>query len=75
MMYVSANEKAVSLNLHRYNEAKPRDEWVLDWPGMVVLVVTAVYWTKDVTEVRLHSLPGVSAQLGYVDYTILAVIN
>ena len=25
---------------------KPRTEWVLEWPGMVVLVVTAVYWTK-----------------------------
>ena len=24
--------------------SKPRHEWVLDWPGMVVLVVTAVYW-------------------------------
>ncbi|GAX74205.1 hypothetical protein CEUSTIGMA_g1654.t1 [Chlamydomonas eustigma] len=28
---------------------KPRSEWVLEWPGMVVLVVTAVYWTKGVT--------------------------
>ena len=25
---------------------KPRSEWVLEWPGMVVLVVTAIYWTK-----------------------------
>ena len=25
---------------------KPRCEWVLEWPGMVVLVVTAIYWTK-----------------------------
>ena len=30
--------------------AKPRDQWVLDWPGMVVLVVTAVFWTRQVTE-------------------------
>ena len=29
--------------------AKPRDQWVLDWPGMVVLVCTAVNWTADVT--------------------------
>ena len=28
--------------------AKPRSEWVLEWPGMVVLVVTAIYWTKGV---------------------------
>ena len=30
--------------------AKARDDWVLDWPGMVVLVCTGVYWTKDVTD-------------------------
>ena len=25
---------------------KPRHTWVLDWPGMVVLVVAGVYWTR-----------------------------
>ena len=25
-----------------------RDKWVLEWPGQVVLVVTAIYWTRDV---------------------------
>lgn len=24
----------------------PRHEWVLEWPGMVVLVVTAIFWTR-----------------------------
>ncbi|KAF5843854.1 dynein heavy chain, N-terminal region 2-domain-containing protein [Dunaliella salina] len=28
--------------------AFPRHEWVLEWPGMVVLVVTAIYWTRNV---------------------------
>ncbi|GMH41668.1 hypothetical protein BSKO_09578 [Bryopsis sp. KO-2023] len=28
--------------------AKPRNDWVLEWPGMVVLVVTALYWTQGV---------------------------
>ncbi|GLC41774.1 hypothetical protein PLESTM_001238200 [Pleodorina starrii] len=27
---------------------RPRDEWVLQWPGMVVLVVTAIFWTSGV---------------------------
>ncbi len=26
--------------------AKPRERWVLDWPGMVVLVVAGVFWTR-----------------------------
>eukprot|EP00967_Tisochrysis_lutea_P016964 scaffold19164_cov19-Tisochrysis_lutea.AAC.1 len=26
----------------------PRPQWVLQWPGQVVLVVTAVYWTRGV---------------------------
>ncbi|KAK3267509.1 hypothetical protein CYMTET_23939 [Cymbomonas tetramitiformis] len=30
--------------------AKSRDEWVLEWPGQIVLVVSAIYWTTDVTE-------------------------
>jgi len=30
--------------------AKPRTEWVLEHPGQVVLVVTAVFWTADVEQ-------------------------
>jgi dynein heavy chain len=26
----------------------PREQWVLDWPGQIVLVVTAIYWTREV---------------------------
>jgi dynein heavy chain, axonemal len=29
---------------------RPRHEWVLQWPGMVVLVVSAIYWTQGVTQ-------------------------
>lgn len=24
----------------------PRERWVLEWPGQVVLVVTAIFWTR-----------------------------
>lgn len=27
---------------------RPREAWVLDWPGQVILVVSAIFWTADV---------------------------
>jgi dynein heavy chain len=30
--------------------SKPRHEWMLDWPGMVVLVVEGIYWTRGTEE-------------------------
>eukprot|EP00201_Polytomella_parva_P020499 CAMPEP_0175042260 /NCGR_PEP_ID=MMETSP0052_2-20121109/2450_1 /TAXON_ID=51329 ORGANISM="Polytomella parva, Strain SAG 63-3" /NCGR_SAMPLE_ID=MMETSP0052_2 /ASSEMBLY_ACC=CAM_ASM_000194 /LENGTH=3805 /DNA_ID=CAMNT_0016305023 /DNA_START=33 /DNA_END=11446 /DNA_ORIENTATION=+ len=29
--------------------ASKREKWVLEWPGQIVLVVTAIYWTQDVS--------------------------
>ena len=37
-----------SLGLAAYAGAARKD-WVISWPGMVVLLVTAMFWTKDVT--------------------------
>ena len=31
-------------------EEKPRDKWVLEWPGQVVIAASTIYWTKDVTD-------------------------
>ena len=28
--------------------ATPREQWVLQWPGQVVLTVTAIFWTQEV---------------------------
>jgi dynein heavy chain len=33
-----------------YSGAK-RVDWVLDWPGQVVLAGDLIYWTSEVTEV------------------------
>jgi len=30
--------------------ARERHDWVLHWPGMVVLVVTAIFWTEAATK-------------------------
>ena len=29
---------------------KKRDQWVLEWPGQVVIAVDNIYWTKEVAE-------------------------
>ena len=31
-----------------YDE-QPRDKWVLEWPGQVIIAASTIYWTRDVT--------------------------
>lgn len=31
-------------------EEHPRDKWVLEWPGQVVIAASTIYWTRDVTD-------------------------
>lgn len=35
-----------------------REKWVLEWPGQVVLAVTAIFWTADVTNALKNGVPG-----------------
>lgn len=38
-------------------EDTPRVQWVVQWPGQVVLAGTSIYWTKDVaTAIRNGTL-------------------
>ena len=38
--------------------AQPREQWVLEWPGQVVLAVTAIFWTSAVPNALKNGIPG-----------------
>lgn len=41
----------------------PRTEWILQWPGQVVIAGCQTYWTSEVTESLLKSTDGLSSLL------------
>jgi dynein heavy chain len=47
--------------MHALVAGKPRHEWVLEWPGMVVLVVTGIFWTRAVEAALGQGPKGVKA--------------
>lgn len=38
--------------------AQAREQWVLEWPGQVVLAVSAIFWTSAVTNALTNGIPG-----------------
>ena len=51
-------------NSHKAYSDTPRDRWVLEWPGQVVICVSQIYWTKEITQILAK---GLGAQ-GLKDY-------
>lgn len=38
----------------------PRAQWVLDWPGQIVIAVSTIYWTRDVNDAIINGTMKVS---------------
>ncbi|OAJ37962.1 hypothetical protein BDEG_21931 [Batrachochytrium dendrobatidis JEL423] len=49
VMQMSVHQQIV--NSHKAYMDTPREKWILEWPGQVVICVSQIYWTKEVTEV------------------------
>jgi dynein heavy chain len=45
--------KTKTIDSWKSYEKTPRTEWIPQWPGMVVLCVSQIYWTADI-QARLH---------------------
>lgn len=44
---------------HQDYPSKQRTAWLLDWPGMVVLAIDQIYWTREVeSALDIGGLPG-----------------
>ncbi|KAJ3222668.1 Dynein heavy chain 3, axonemal [Clydaea vesicula] len=46
----SSVHQQVSNAMKAYAETK-REKWVLEWPGQVVICVSQIYWTQELTEI------------------------
>lgn len=46
------------LNLRLHPAQLPRKQWVLQWPGQVVICASSIFWTTEVSEAIVNnSLP------------------
>ncbi|TPX70976.1 hypothetical protein CcCBS67573_g06369 [Chytriomyces confervae] len=52
LMLISLRE--VCATSHAAYRETPREKWVLEWPGQVVIGVSSIYWTKEVEFVLLE---------------------
>ncbi|KAJ3297193.1 Dynein heavy chain 3, axonemal [Borealophlyctis nickersoniae] len=57
----SSIHQQISTALKAYVDT-PRAKWVLEWPGQVVICVSQIFWTKEVTEaIRQGGVAGLRA--------------
>ncbi|XP_012866608.1 PREDICTED: dynein heavy chain 3, axonemal [Dipodomys ordii] len=56
-MMLASLRDVIGLGIDAYTLV-PRNSWVLEWPGQVVICVSSIFWTKEVSEaLEGHTLP------------------
>uniref|UniRef100_A0A667J1Y3 Dynein axonemal heavy chain 3 n=1 Tax=Lynx canadensis TaxID=61383 RepID=A0A667J1Y3_LYNCA len=46
-MMLASMQEVIRLGIEAYVQV-PRNQWVLQWPGQVVICVSSIFWTKEV---------------------------
>ncbi|ELK12135.1 Dynein heavy chain 3, axonemal [Pteropus alecto] len=46
---LASMREVISLGIEAYVQV-PRDRWVLQWPGQVVICVSSIFWTQEVSQ-------------------------
>ncbi|XP_044246158.1 dynein axonemal heavy chain 3 [Ursus arctos] len=48
-MMIASMQEVIRLGIEAYVQV-PRNKWVLQWPGQVVICVSSIFWTKEVSQ-------------------------
>lgn len=54
---------------------RPRDQWVLKWPGQCIQSVGCTFWTTEVTQAIIKSLNSMKAYLSKVNFQISKIVD
>ncbi|KAH3867072.1 hypothetical protein DPMN_030197 [Dreissena polymorpha] len=55
--------RTVIINSKDVYPKTPRNQWVLQWPGQVVLCVSSMFWTSEVVEAMEQGQTGLEVTL------------
>nr|XP_060504710.1 dynein axonemal heavy chain 3 isoform X1 [Panthera onca]XP_060504711.1 dynein axonemal heavy chain 3 isoform X1 [Panthera onca] len=52
-MMLASMQEVIRLGIEAYVQV-PRNQWVLQWPGQVVICVSSIFWTKEVSQALIE---------------------
>ncbi|XP_028155786.1 dynein heavy chain 7, axonemal [Ostrinia furnacalis] len=64
----------MALSYDDYSE-RPREDWVLVWPGQVVQCIAMTFWTSEVTEAIHINIPAMRAYWDKCNFQISKIVN